>query len=221
MDLNKNDLISLLKDSPVVPVLAINRIEDAVPLATALVEGGLRVLEVTLRTPAALEAIQAIAEEVDGAVVGSGTVTETTQLDLVYQSGGQFAISPGATPALLKAGKESAIPYIPAISTVSELMVGIDHGYDFFKFFPAEASGGTNFLKSIQGPFPNVTFCPTGGIHPGNCQDYLRLDNVVCIGGSWVVPTDAIESKNWNTIRQLAQEAVRLARFDEMNKHNA
>ncbi|WP_432698128.1 bifunctional 4-hydroxy-2-oxoglutarate aldolase/2-dehydro-3-deoxy-phosphogluconate aldolase [Marinobacterium sp. YM272] len=201
---------AVLNTSPIMPVLVIERVEDAVPLAKALKAGGLRVLEVTLRTPAALDAIRAIAAEVDDVIVGAGTVTRVEELALVQQAGGTFAISPGATAALLKAGMEWELPYLPAISTVSELMSGLEAGYSAFKFFPAEASGGTAALKSFAGPFPDVRFCPTGGIGPKNYLDYLKLPNVSCVGGSWVVPSDLIDAKDWEGITGLASEAVAL-----------
>lgn len=198
----------IMQTSPVMPVLVIDRVEDAVPLAKALVAGGLKVLEVTLRTDAALDAIRAIANEVEGAVVGAGTVTEVAQLAAVQEAGGQFAISPGATPALLKAGFSWELPYLPAISTVSEMMVAMEAGYRAFKFFPAESSGGAPALKSIYGPFPEVCFCPTGGIGPDNFLDYLALPNVSCVGGSWVVPTELIRKQDWEGITALAAGAV-------------
>ncbi len=201
----------IMNASPVMPVLVIENAEDAVPLARALLAGGLRVLEVTLRTEAALDAIRAISAEVDGAIVGAGTVTEPVQLQAVEDAGGVFAISPGATPALLKAGIESRLPYLPAISTVSEMMVAMEYGYQAFKFFPAEINGGVPALKAIAGPFPEVTFCPTGGIGPGNFTDYLALPNVSCVGGSWVVPTELVSSRDWAGITALAAAAIEQA----------
>ncbi|MBV1787695.1 bifunctional 4-hydroxy-2-oxoglutarate aldolase/2-dehydro-3-deoxy-phosphogluconate aldolase [Marinobacterium sp. D7] len=202
---------TVLNSAPVMPVLVIERVEDAVPLAKALKAGGLNVLEVTLRTSAALEAIHAIVAEVQGVIVGAGTVTRASELAEVAAAGATFAISPGATAELLKAGLESNITYIPAISTVSELMNGLDAGYRAFKFFPAEASGGTAMLKSIAGPFPDVRFCPTGGIGPDNFMDYLNLPNVSCVGGSWVVPAGLIRQQDWEGITALAAAAVERA----------
>ncbi len=201
-----------LNTSPVMPVLVIERVEDAVPLAKALVAGGLKVLEVTLRTDAALDAIRAIAAEVEGAIVGAGTVTTPAHLQAVKEAGGVFAISPGATPALLEAGIAIDLPFLPAISTVSELMVAMSYGYRAFKFFPAESNGGVPALKSIAGPFPEVKFCPTGGIGPGNFLKYLALPNVACVGGSWVVPAELIQKQDWDGIEALAAEAVALAK---------
>lgn len=193
---------------PVVPVLVINDVEKAVPLAKALMEGGIKVLEVTLRTPAAIDVIKRIAQEVPDSLIGAGTVTNAQQLKAVVEAGAKFAISPGMTADLLKAGMDSEIPLIPGISSTSDLMKGKDAGYTHMKFFPAEASGGVKAIKSISGPFPDVTFCPTGGIGPNNYNDYLALNNVKCVGGSWLAPDDAIESGDWAHITQLAKEAV-------------
>ncbi|WP_218354886.1 bifunctional 4-hydroxy-2-oxoglutarate aldolase/2-dehydro-3-deoxy-phosphogluconate aldolase [Alteromonas lipotrueiana] len=193
---------------PVVPVLVINDVEKAVPLAKALMAGGIKVLEVTLRTAQALDVIKRIATEVPDALIGAGTVTNAQELKNVVEAGAKFAISPGMTAELLKAGKECEIPLIPGISSTSDLMKAKDAGYTHMKFFPAEASGGIKAIKSISGPFPDVTFCPTGGISLANYKDYLALKNVVCVGGSWVAPDDAIESGDWERITQLAKEAV-------------
>ena len=193
---------------PVVPVLVINDVEKAVPLAKALMEGGIKVLEVTLRTPAAIDVIKRIAQEVPDSLIGAGTVTNAQQLKAVVEAGAKFAISPGMPADLLKAGMDSEIPLIPGISSTSDLMKGKDAGYTHMKFFPAEASGGVKAIKSISGPFPDVTFCPTGGIGPNNYNDYLALNNVKCVGGSWLAPDDAIESGDWARITQLAKEAV-------------
>ena len=190
------------------PVLVINDVEKAVPLAKALMAGGIKVLEVTLRTPAAIDVIKRIADEVPDSLIGAGTVTNAQQLKAVIEAGAKFAISPGMTADLLKAGMEAEIPLIPGISSTSELMKGKDAGYTHMKFFPAEASGGVKAIKAISGPFPEFTFCPTGGIGPGNYNDYLALKNVVCVGGSWLAPDDAIESGDWSRITQLAKEAV-------------
>jgi 2-dehydro-3-deoxyphosphogluconate aldolase/(4S)-4-hydroxy-2-oxoglutarate aldolase len=193
---------------PVVPVLVINDVEKAVPLAKALMEGGIKVLEVTLRTPAAIDVIKRIAQEVPDSLIGAGTVTNAQQLKAVVEAGAKFAISPGMTADLLKAGMDAEIPLIPGISSTSDLMKGKDAGYTHMKFFPAEASGGVKAIKSISGPFPDVTFCPTGGIGPNNYNDYLSLNNVKCVGGSWLAPDDAIEAGDWARITQLAKEAV-------------
>lgn len=198
----------IFKRSPIVPVMVINKIEDAVPLARALVAGGISVLEVTLRTPCALEAITKIAKEVPEALVGAGTILNTEQLKQAVDAGAQFVITPGATTELLKAAMEGTVPLIPGVASISEVMEGMALGYTNFKFFPAEASGGVNALKAFSGPLSNIRFCPTGGITPSSYKDYLALDNVDCIGGSWIAPTDAMEQGDWERITQLCKEAI-------------
>ena len=198
----------VLNVGPVMPVMVIKNLDDAVPLAKALVAGGIKVLEITLRTPIALEAIRLISQEVKEAIVGAGTITTPEQLKAAEEAGAVFAISPGLTPALLRAAKEGNIALIPGISTLSELMVGMEAGLDHFKFFPAEAAGGIPMLKSIAGPIPQVTFCPTGGISPENYNAYLSLNNVACVGGSWLVPEDAVKEKNWAKVTELAKLAI-------------
>jgi 2-dehydro-3-deoxyphosphogluconate aldolase/(4S)-4-hydroxy-2-oxoglutarate aldolase len=193
---------------PIVPVLVINKVEDALPIAEALLTAGIKVLEVTLRTPVALDVISLIAKELPEAIVGSGTVTNRQQLQQSVDAGAKFAISPGLTKGLLQAGNEGNIALIPGICSISELMDAADFGYDHLKFFPAEASGGVNAIKSIGGPFPDIKFCPTGGINLKNVRDYLALPTVACCGGSWLVPNDAVEQKNWSAITKLANEAV-------------
>ena len=204
----KTSAEQILTSGPVVPVIVINKLEHAVPLAKALVAGGVRVLEVTLRTACALEAIRAIAKEVPEAIIGAGTVLNPEQLQQVTEAGAQFAISPGLTDALLAAANAGTIPLIPGISTVSELMQGLAAGLREFKFFPAEANGGVKALQAIAGPFSQVRFCPTGGITPANYRDYLTLKSVLCIGGSWLVPADALEKGDYQRITDLAREAV-------------
>jgi 2-dehydro-3-deoxyphosphogluconate aldolase/(4S)-4-hydroxy-2-oxoglutarate aldolase len=198
----------ILRQGPVVPVMVIHKLEQAVPLAKALMAGGIAVLEITLRTPVAMEAIRTISQDVPGAIVGAGTVTRPEELTAVAGAGAAFAISPGLTVELLQAANQGTIPLIPGISTVSELMTGMALGYDHFKFFPAEAAGGVKMLKAISGPFPQITFCPTGGITPENYLDYLALGNVACIGGSWVAPQEAMEQGDWARITALTKEAV-------------
>ena len=193
---------------PIVPVLVINKVEDALPIAEALLAADIKVLEVTLRTPSALDVISTIAKELPEAIVGSGTVTNRQQLQQSIDAGAKFAISPGLTKNLLKAGNESSIALIPGIASISELMDALDHGYDHLKFFPAEASGGVNAIKSIGGPFPDIRFCPTGGINLNNVRDYLALPNVVCCGGSWLVSNSIVENKNWSEITKLANQAL-------------
>ncbi|KGM53636.1 keto-deoxy-phosphogluconate aldolase [Lysobacter arseniciresistens ZS79] len=197
---------AILARAPVLPVLAIERLDDAVPLARALVDGGLPVLEVTLRTDAALAAIARIAAGVDGAIVGAGTVLTPADLDAVADAGAAFAISPGATDALYTAAARHRLPWLPAIATASELMRGLDHGHRRFKFFPAEAAGGAAALKAFAGPFPQARFCPTGGIDQASAPRYHALSNVITVGGSWMVPKDAIEARDWPRITALARE---------------
>jgi 2-dehydro-3-deoxyphosphogluconate aldolase/(4S)-4-hydroxy-2-oxoglutarate aldolase len=198
----------LFNMGPIVPVLVINNVAEALPIAEALLTAGVKVLEVTLRTPAALDVISAIARELPEAIVGSGTVTNRQQLQQSYDAGAKFAISPGLTKDLLQAGNESNIALIPGIASISELMDGADYGYDHLKFFPAEASGGVSAIKSIGGPFPDIRFCPTGGINLNNVRDYLALPNVVCCGGSWLVSSEIIENKNWSEITRLANQVL-------------
>jgi 2-dehydro-3-deoxyphosphogluconate aldolase/(4S)-4-hydroxy-2-oxoglutarate aldolase len=188
--------------------MVIQNLDDAVPLANALVAGGIKVLEITLRTPIALDAIRLISQEVKEAIVGAGTITTPEQLKAAEDAGAVFAISPGLTPSLLTAAKAGSIALIPGIASLSELMLGMEYGLDHFKFFPAEAAGGIPMLKSIAGPIPQVTFCPTGGISPENYNAYLKLSNVACVGGSWLVPADAVKSKNWSKVTELAKQAI-------------
>lgn len=198
----------LFNAGPVVPVIVISDPAQALPLAQALLAGGIKVMEVTLRTEHGLGAIEAIAKEFPQALIGAGTVVNVEQLNAVEQAGGLFAISPGATPALLEAGVKSDIAFVPGVTSPSELMVGLELGYSHFKFFPAEASGGVPTLKALNAPFDGITICPTGGISLKNAKDYLSLDFVHCIGGSWIVPMDLVESGQWDKITQLCKEAV-------------
>jgi 2-dehydro-3-deoxyphosphogluconate aldolase/(4S)-4-hydroxy-2-oxoglutarate aldolase len=198
----------VLGSGPVVPVMVIKKLDHAVPLAKALLSGGIKILEITLRTDVAIAAIRLISKQVSGVLVGAGTVTTPEELQAVTEAGAVFAISPGLTPELLEAANQGPIALIPGVSSVSELMTGMERGYREFKFFPAEAAGGIKMLKSIAGPFPQITFCPTGGISPDNYTSYLALKNVACVGGSWIVPTDVIEREDWNRITELAREAV-------------
>lgn len=198
--------------APVVPVITIERIEDALPLCRALTDNGLPVLEITLRTACALDAIALLARELPQACVGAGTVLGEADLRRVEAAGAKFAISPGCTDALYAAAKACATPLIPGIATASELMRGLEHGWRRFKFFPAEASGGVAALKGFAGPLPMARFCPTGGIDIAKAPAYLALPNVACVGGSWMLPGDAIASGDWERIGQLAREAAALAR---------
>jgi 2-dehydro-3-deoxyphosphogluconate aldolase/(4S)-4-hydroxy-2-oxoglutarate aldolase len=200
----------ILRLSPVMPVVTIDDAAVAVDLARALLRGGIRVIEVTLRTPAALAAIRAIAREVPEVRVGAGTVLSRADLDAAVDAGAAFAISPGATPELLSAGAQAGIPYLPAIATASELMSGIAAGYRFFKFFPASVSGGPAALKALAGPFADSRFCPTGGITPTSAASWLELPNVLCVGGSWLAPRDLQAARDWARIEALARNAAAL-----------
>ena len=198
--------------APVIPVITIAALEDAVPLARALAANGLPVLEVTLRTDCALEAIARIAAEVPEACVGAGTVLSAADLAAVERAGARFAISPGVTETLYDAGAASGIPLIPGIATAGELMRGLERGWRRFKFFPAESSGGIGALKGFAGPLPMARFCPTGGIDAGKAPAYLALPNVACVGGSWMLPADALAARDWARIGDLAREAAALPR---------
>jgi 2-dehydro-3-deoxyphosphogluconate aldolase / (4S)-4-hydroxy-2-oxoglutarate aldolase len=205
------DLATRLAEARLVPVLTIARVEDAVPLARALVAGGLDMLEVTLRSAAALDAIRAIAEAVPAATVGAGTLTRAEDFAAVAQAGARFAVSPGFTAALAEAAQDyPALPHLPAVATASELMTALAAGYDCLKFFPAEAAGGIAALKALAGPFPEVRFCPTGGINAKTAGAYLALKNVVAVGGSWVAPAAAVAAADWPRITALAREARKI-----------
>ena len=201
-------LADILRAGPIVPVITLERVEDAVPLARALVAGGLRLLEITLRTPAAADSAAAIIQEVPEAIVGIGTVLTPRDLERAQALGARYALSPGATPALLEAAAGSELPFIPGIATASELMGALEHGFQTVKFFPAVASGGIPALKALAGPFPQARFCPTGGIDEKNARDWLTLPNVVAIGGSWVCQTSDIRAQAWNDITAKAERAV-------------
>ena len=202
---------NILAGHSVIPVITLDRVEDAVPLAQALVAGGLKVLEVTLRTEAAVEGIREIVKHVPDAIVGTGTVCNEQQIKLSEDLGCQFMISPGATDKLLEAGAQSSVPFLPGVASVSELMRGMEYGHRDFKFFPAEAAGGTSVLKAFAGPFGDVRFCPTGGIGLHNVVEYLALPNVLCVGGSWIAQTNLIRQQAWSEIETVAREAVELA----------
>lgn len=200
---------TLMGMAPVIPVLSIDDIHQAVPLAQALVAGGLPVLEVTLRTPAALEAIRAMSE-VAGAIVGVGTVIRPAQFEAARIAGARFAVTPGATPTLLAAARDSGLPTLPGVASASEAIAALEQGFDRLKLFPAEAVGGRTLLKSLYGPLPELAFCPTGGVSPENLASYLALPNVYCVGGSWVAPREQLRVGDWAGITALAQEAVRI-----------
>ncbi|MAC80621.1 MAG: keto-deoxy-phosphogluconate aldolase [Rhodobacteraceae bacterium] len=196
--------------APVIPVLVIDDTGSAASLAKALVAGGLPALEVTLRTPAALDAIKAMAA-VEGGVVGAGTLVTPADVKAAKAAGARFGVSPGATDALLQACEDEDLPLLPGAATASEAMRLLERGYDVMKFFPAEASGGAKALKAIGGPLPQISFCPTGGVSTGNLNDYLSLPNVLCAGGSWVAPSSLVDAGAWDEIEKLAADAVKLA----------
>ncbi|MET7487271.1 bifunctional 4-hydroxy-2-oxoglutarate aldolase/2-dehydro-3-deoxy-phosphogluconate aldolase [Streptomyces sp. NPDC005538] len=202
---------SLLGLAPVLPVVVIEDAADAVPLARALVAGGLPAIEVTLRTPAALEALRSIAGEVPGAVVGAGTVLTPGQVEECVAAGARFLVSPGWTDLLLEAMRGSGVPFLPGVSTTSEVVALLERGVREMKFFPAQAAGGTAYLRSLAGPLPQARFCPTGGIGIGSAPDYLALPNVGCVGGSWMIPADAVAARDWGRIEALAREAAALS----------
>ena len=201
----------ILNAAPVIPVLVVEDIGSAVPLARALVAGGLTSLEVTLRTPVALDAIRAMAEAVPEAQVGVGTVLTGDDLDAAHDAGAVFAVAPGSSPALLRAASDHPLPLLPGAATASEVMQLMEQGYLHQKFFPAAAAGGPKLLKSIGGPLPQVRFCPTGGIDANSARSWLELSNVACIGGSWVAPRSLIEQENWAQIEVLARAAKQLS----------
>ncbi|MEV6755886.1 bifunctional 4-hydroxy-2-oxoglutarate aldolase/2-dehydro-3-deoxy-phosphogluconate aldolase [Streptomyces sp. NPDC051214] len=201
---------SVLDLAPVVPVVVVEDVADAVPLARALVAGGLPAIEVTLRTPAALDAIRAIAAEVPDAVVGAGTVISPQGVAESVDAGARFLVSPGWTDTLLAAMKASGVPFLPGVSTASEVVALLERGVREMKFFPAEAAGGTAYLKSLGGPLPQARFCPTGGIGLASAPAYLALANVGCVGGSWMLPADAVLAKDWPRVEGLAREAASL-----------
>ncbi|TIP22796.1 MAG: 2-dehydro-3-deoxy-phosphogluconate aldolase [Mesorhizobium sp.] len=204
-------LLSLLNGQPVIPVLKIANVADAVPLARALSRGGLRAIEITLRTADALEAIRRVAAQVEDAVVGAGTILDAKQFDEAARAGSKFIVSPGITSQLLDAAKDSPVPLLPGAITPGEIMAAREAGLRFLKFFPAEQSGGIASLKAFASPLADVKFCPTGGITAKNAADYLSLPNVICVGGSWVAPDEFIKAGKWDEIEALAREASKLA----------
>jgi 2-dehydro-3-deoxyphosphogluconate aldolase/(4S)-4-hydroxy-2-oxoglutarate aldolase len=207
------DISAIAALAPVVPVLTIERTADAVPLARALVKGGLPVLEITLRTEEALAALAAIAAEVPDVVVGAGTVLQPRQFDDVTRAGARFAVSPGCTPALVTAARAAGLPFLPGIQTVSEAMVLAEQGFGLMKFFPADVAGGLAWLKAVAAPLAGLRFCPTGGVGADTAQTYLSLANVACVGGSWVAPRAAVAAGDWTRIERLAAAAAKLKRL--------
>jgi 2-dehydro-3-deoxyphosphogluconate aldolase/(4S)-4-hydroxy-2-oxoglutarate aldolase len=203
----------IVKVAPVIPVMVVERIEDAVPLARALYNGGLKVLEITLRTPCALDAITAMVEALPGdAVIGAGTIITPADLEKAVKAGSTFLVSPGTTPALIEAAKSSSIPLLPGVATPTEAMNLLVQGFTHLKFFPAEAAGGVPMMKSIGGPLPQITFCPTGGIDLARAPSYLALPNVACVGGTWMAPKELMKAGRWDEIERLAREAASLPR---------
>lgn len=198
----------LLRRAPVIPVYTPASVQEAVQVGAALLRGGLPVVEVTLRTPAALAAIRAMVAQVPGLLVGAGTVLTAAQVESVQAAGAAFAVSPGATPALLAAASDAGMPFLPGVATASELMQAMDAGMDCLKLFPAAQVGGTALLQAWAGPFPQLRFCPTGGITPENTADYLRLPNVSCVGGSWLTPRALLDAGDWAGVEALARAAV-------------
>jgi 2-dehydro-3-deoxyphosphogluconate aldolase/(4S)-4-hydroxy-2-oxoglutarate aldolase len=211
---SQQNIQDFLRRSPVMPVVTLDDASVAADLAQALLRGGIRTIEVTLRTPVALRAIELIARSVPEIAVGAGTVLNVADLRAAERAGAVFAISPGSTPALLEAGAQSSIPYLPAVATASELMLGLSADYRCFKFFPAAVAGGVAGLKAFAGPFPDARFCPTGGISIDTAPSYLALRNVLCIGGSWLTPGEAVAARDWAKIESLAREAVALRAKD-------
>ncbi|MCB8907549.1 MULTISPECIES: bifunctional 4-hydroxy-2-oxoglutarate aldolase/2-dehydro-3-deoxy-phosphogluconate aldolase [unclassified Streptomyces] len=203
-------VFDLAPETPVVPVVVIEDAADAVPLARALVAGGLPLIEVTLRTPAALDAVRAIAAEVPGAVVGAGTVVSAAGVADAVGAGARFLVSPGWTERLLGAMRDSGLPFLPGVSTTSEVVALLEQGVEDMKFFPAEAAGGVPYLKSLAGPLPRARFCPTGGISLASAPAYLSLPNVGCVGGTWMLPPDALAARDWARVETLAREAAAL-----------
>ncbi len=203
-------LLALIRPVPVIPVIVIDDLEQAIPLAKALVEGGLIVLEITLRTSVALQAVRLIRDAVPEAVVGVGSVLDSFQFQQARQAGAAFAVSPGTTEELIAAAIDQELPWLPAAQTVSEMMRLRQAGYRFLKFFPAESSGGVPFLRSVAGPVSDMRFCPTGGIDAGKAETYLKLPNVACVGGSWMCSPESIRSANWHSISAQARAALHL-----------
>ncbi|MFP6232953.1 bifunctional 4-hydroxy-2-oxoglutarate aldolase/2-dehydro-3-deoxy-phosphogluconate aldolase [Helicobacter pylori] len=202
--------IEVLQISPIVPVVVIENIKDAVPLAQSLIEGGIPIIEVTLRSSCALEAIELIAKNVPKMRVGAGTILNLTQLEQAQNRGAEFLISPGLTIKLLEHAKKKNMPLIPGVSSSSEVMQALEWGYNALKFFPAEYCGGVKLLNAFNGPFKGVKFCPTGGISTDNMRSYLDLENVLCVGGSWLTPKNLIQNKEWDKITEICKRALAL-----------
>lgn len=200
-------LLPVMTGQPVIPVIKISNLAHAVPLARALSRGGLRAIEITLRTPVALDAIRAAANEVEDAIVGAGTILNARQFEQAVEAGSKFIVSPGTTPQVVDAARQSTVPLLPGAVTSSEIMTALENGYSLLKFFPAEQAGGAAYLKSLSSPLAGVRFCPTGGITEKNAATYLSLPNVLCVGGSWVAPDELVNDGKWDQIEALAREA--------------
>ncbi len=200
--------IEILQISPIIPVVVIEDIKDAVPLAQSLIEGGIQIIEVTLRSSCALEAIELIAKNVPKMRVGAGTILNPTQLEQAQNRGAEFLISPGLTIKLLEHAKKKDMPLIPGVSSSSEVMQALELGYNALKFFPAEYCGGVKLLNAFNGPFKGVKFCPTGGISIDNMHSYLNLENVLCVGGSWLTPKNLIQNKEWDKITEICKRSL-------------
>jgi 2-dehydro-3-deoxyphosphogluconate aldolase/(4S)-4-hydroxy-2-oxoglutarate aldolase len=194
----------------VIPVLKLDNAEQALGVCTALVKGGLKVLEITLRNDYGLQAIKQISEALPDAIVGAGTVTTPEQYEACIEAGADFIVSPGATPSLLTYGAQASIPLLPGVASVSEAMAGMDFGYERFKLFPAVVVGGVDLLKAFYGPLANLKFCPTGGVKPNTAQQFLELPNVMCVGGTWLTPSDIVAQQDWASIEALAQQASQI-----------
>ena len=203
----KNDVFAALGNNPVIPVLVVEDVAHAVPMARALVAGGLTALEVTLRTKSAMEVVERIANEVPEAIIGVGTVTRPEQFEQVKKAGAKFVVSPGLTPTLAQAAKDNEMPYLPGAVTASEIIMAMELGITDLKFFPAGTSGGPAALKGFSSVFSEIRFCPTGGVKPDNMKDYLSLPNVATVGGTWLVTPDLLANGDWDTITRLASEA--------------
>ncbi|GAA7256996.1 bifunctional 4-hydroxy-2-oxoglutarate aldolase/2-dehydro-3-deoxy-phosphogluconate aldolase [Helicobacter pylori] len=206
----QDKIIEVLQISPIVPVVVIEDIKDAVPLAQSLIEGGIHIIEVTLRSSCALEAIELIAKNVPKMRVGAGTILNPTQLEQAQNRGAEFLISPGLTIKLLEYAKKKDMPLIPGVSSSSEVMQALELGYNALKFFPAEYCGGVKLLNAFNGPFKGVKFCPTGGISADNMRSYLNLENVLCVGGSWLTPKNLIQNKEWDKITEICKRSLAL-----------
>ncbi len=204
------NILELMRTGPVIPVIVIDQLEQAVPLARALVAGGARVLELTLRTPVALQAVKAIAEQVEGAIIGVGTITRPQDFERSIEAGAIFDVSPGLTLELAAAASASGLPLLPGVMTPSDVIAARAAGFTELKLFPAQQAGGVGMLKALSGPFPDMTFCPTGGINAATARDFLALPNVACVGGSWLTPADAVATGDWARITALARETVAL-----------